>query len=548
MRRDARRDTRAAKRRRITKAASALVPVSQVKQSKAPPRGRARKRDNGGATLFDFFPKEVVSVTNKNKSENNNSNSKDKSKHRDKDKATDKSDGRSISVAEQWRQLLNGNRPEKCQEKRQEKTHEKPQEKRPFFATLKSRRIPGHKRIPRTRYAVDAFGYKPDTKSHRYAVTRFFLTHFHSDHYGGLEAHFAIEQTSPNAGNEGTLLCSPITARLVLHHFPHVESRLRVLRMNMRHVIRGTNDSVTLLEANHCPGACLLLFQLADGRVILHTGDFRWSSELMLPKLKSFVGRIDTLYLDTTYCAPKHRFPSQSEMIERVRQECGRLLQQHGRTRVCFYFGTYLIGKERVFMSVAQTEKLKLWAKPSKVAVLRMLELFPSEQEFDEAFRADKKEATVRVVGMSDLSTKSLSAEFDRLQRRFRVLCAFRPTGWTQRMRCRSALNGRLLIYDVPYSEHSSFGELRDCVKSLQPKTIIPTVNVRSKEDVTRQVSLLTSQSSLDGHISAVRADSTGGNSEAPKDTRQQHLNHAVINGDSARAFDDFDSPVIVLS
>lgn len=50
------------------------------------------------------------------------------------------------------------------------------------------------------------------------------------------------------------------------------------------------------------------------GRVTCHTGDFRADSSVCTnPIIKSLRGRLDSLYLDTTYCGPRHAFPEQQE-------------------------------------------------------------------------------------------------------------------------------------------------------------------------------------------------------------------------------------------
>ena len=89
--------------------------------------------------------------------------------------------------------------------------------------------------------------------------------------------------------------------------------------------------SVTTLDANHCPGSAMFIFEGYFGR-ILYTGDFRcapcspveWKAFLSplppppsryspemdsLPVLKH-CSPVDVLYLDNTYCDTSCKFPS----------------------------------------------------------------------------------------------------------------------------------------------------------------------------------------------------------------------------------------------
>ena len=88
-----------------------------------------------------------------------------------------------------------------------------------------------------------------------------------------------------------------------------------------------TEITVTFFDANHCPGAVMILFQGYMGTV-LHTGDCRfnpgWMVErynLLYPKRPGNVAaieakeacsvHIDELILDNTFCDEVFQFPDQ---------------------------------------------------------------------------------------------------------------------------------------------------------------------------------------------------------------------------------------------
>lgn len=86
------------------------------------------------------------------------------------------------------------------------------------------------------------------------------------------------------------------------------------------------NITVTLFDANHCPGAVMFLFEGYFG-TYLYTGDIRFEKSVfekyyeLYPESYSneeFVKcskKIDILYLDNTFCDPVFTFPPRNEVI-----------------------------------------------------------------------------------------------------------------------------------------------------------------------------------------------------------------------------------------
>lgn len=174
-----------------------------------------------------------------------------------------------------------------------------------FFSYNASKTVPTYKRVPGTQFIVDAFNCNPGRAS------GFFLSHFHSDHYGGLSKDFC----------KGSIYCTASTAALVKANIGVSDKYLTVLPMDRPVLVDGVK--VTLVDANHCPGAVIFVFEMRSGAVYIHCGDCRYHPSMQdNPTLARLAGNgaIDTLYLDTTYCDPKYVFPPQDESIHYVVQ------------------------------------------------------------------------------------------------------------------------------------------------------------------------------------------------------------------------------------
>nr|CBN81447.1 DNA cross-link repair 1A protein [Dicentrarchus labrax] len=319
-------------------------------------------------------------------------------------------------------------------------------------------RCPFYKKIPGTKFVIDAFHYGEIE-----GITAYFLTHFHSDHYGGLTKNSTLP-----------IYCNRITGNLVKTKLKVAEQYIHILPMNTEVTVEGV--TVILLEANHCPGAAMLLFFLPDGQTVLHTGDFRADPSMeTYPELVSC--RVQTLYLDTTYCSPEYTFPRQQEVINFAASTAFELVTLNPRTLVVC--GSYSVGKEKVFLALAEVLGTKVCLSRDKYNTMCCLE----SEHVKQRITTDWKAAQVHVLPMMQLSFKKLQDYLARFSRQYDQLVAFKPTGWTFSQQVESVediqpqISGNISIYGIPYSEHSSFLEMKRFVQWLQPLKIIPTVN-----------------------------------------------------------------------
>ena len=101
--------------------------------------------------------------------------------------------------------------------------------------------------IENTSIAVDFWPKRND-------ITHFFLTHAHTDHTKSLDVTW----------NHNKIYCSPLTKKLICD-LKGIDERLVIeLAFDKTHVIKldeTESFNVTLIDANHCPGAVMFLFE-----------------------------------------------------------------------------------------------------------------------------------------------------------------------------------------------------------------------------------------------------------------------------------------------
>ncbi|KAL6245879.1 hypothetical protein RBB50_007032 [Rhinocladiella similis] len=218
-----------------------------------------------------------------------------------------------------------------------------------------------------------------------------FLSHVHSDHLLGLES---VKMPF--------VYCSATTKQILLKlekypsrinfakgilearklHYRHLKTVLRTLPLNAATQIQlnpKRTINVTLLDANHCPGAVMFLVE-GDGKAILYTGDVRaetwWvNSIVQSPFVLPYVcglKTIDCIYLDTTFAShdePYKDFPTKAEGLKELLEKVSQCHQD-----TIFYFRAWTLGYENVWIALSNFLQTKVHVDKYQLRILRPLE------------------------------------------------------------------------------------------------------------------------------------------------------------------------------
>lgn len=176
----------------------------------------------------------------------------------------------------------------------------------------------------------------------------------------------------------------------------------------------------------------------------------------------SFLGKVDILYLDNTYCSPDCVFPTREEATSSIIA----IMERHSKHDIVIAMRN--LGKEDLLCKIAL--HFQEWISvPDKF--YKTLEVLGAPDVFDNS----SVEHRIRVVPFHLVSNKFVS-QVNENQPTIVIL----PTALYQGIDAKPYENNSN-VFVVPYSDHSSFTELRNFVSFIKPRKIIPVVKAKSR-------------------------------------------------------------------
>ncbi|KAF8653242.1 hypothetical protein AX16_004070 [Volvariella volvacea WC 439] len=394
---------------------------------------------------------------------------------------------------------------------------------------------------------VDDFA-SPSSSHERGGAALHLLTHTHSDHINGLAS----------KGFGSTVICSPDAKEMLLRHEVFRERRLfeeevraervrtfghlrvgveqgelvyagsrdllRAVPLNMPYRYELSNDewvTITLVDANHCPGAVMFLIEGAKGS-ILHTGDFRaepWFLEslkrnphlqpYLAPKrpnhMRSGTGvggsatasaadekanttkritpnlTLEAIYLDTASLLSNIGIPTKEAAVSGLIE----MMQMYPPTTY-FFINAWTWGYEDILKGIATAFQCQIHVDRYKLGVYnhisdpflrRILTSDPSSTRFHACERFDRCDH----VAVDEVPNRK-EGSFGSTSRMGHRVVYVNPVSvgvaswkaYANDVKSRLAYGEEINNLLVPLARHSTLPELREFVSLFRPKRVVP--------------------------------------------------------------------------
>ncbi|KAI0138993.1 beta-lactamase-like protein [Hypoxylon sp. NC0597] len=223
-----------------------------------------------------------------------------------------------------------------------------------------------------------------------------FLSHVHSDHLAGLDRLRSPFVYCSAATREILLRLEKYPCRLNyakgifedprMQTYKHLAKVLKPIPLDTPTVVElepGKNIQVTLLDANHCAGAVMFLFE-GNGKAVLYTGDIRsepwWVNSIArnpsIIEYSTGLKILDCVYLDTSML--------DDVLLQTKAEGLGELLEKVGRypKDTIFHMQAWTYGYEEVWVALSKVLNSKIHVDKYKMGVYKSLATKSTDNRF----------------------------------------------------------------------------------------------------------------------------------------------------------------------